>query len=49
MAVLLSRCQTGGVDIEAVIEALGGRYDADESAVIDGCCGSTAGRFPISN
>ena len=31
----MGRCQTDRVNIEAVIEALGGRYDADETAVIE--------------
>lgn len=37
------------MDIESVIAALGGRYDADEAALIEGCCASTPARFPTRN
>ena len=34
-AVYVCRCQTDGVDIEAVVAALGGRFDAEEVEVIE--------------
>ena len=40
------RCQTVGVDIEGVIEALGGRYDADEAAIIERMLREYGGTIP---
>jgi hypothetical protein len=45
-AVCVGRCQTGGVDIESVIEALGSRFDADETAVIERVLRDHGGTVP---
>ena len=45
-AACVGRCQTAGVDIEGVIEALGGRYDADEAAIIERMLREYGGTIP---
>ena len=42
----MGRCQTDRVNIEAVIEALGGRYDAEETAVIERVMRDHGGTVP---
>ena len=42
----MGRCQTDRVNIEAVIEALGGRYDAEETEVIERILRENHGTIP---